>query len=95
VFLMLAGFYGAIEIVGFWHWSFPLLVLGANSIVAYCCANFLLRNFIADTWRVHLGRGTFQTLGPEWESMLTGTAVLLTLWLVLFWMYRNKIFVRI
>lgn len=93
-FLLLAGFYGVIDIIGFWYWAFPLLVLGANSIVAYC-ASGLLRGFLTDSLRTHLGRETFQSAGPEWEPILTGAAVLLVLWLMLFWMYRNKIFVKI
>jgi predicted acyltransferase len=96
-FLILAGFYFVIEVIGFWQWSFPLLVLGANSIVAYC-SNAIFRSFISATWRTHLGADTFRYFDtPEvrWEQPLIGLAVLVTLWLMLFWMYRNKIFVRI
>ena len=35
VILMLAGFYAAIEWKGWRRWSFPLLVIGANSIAIY------------------------------------------------------------
>jgi hypothetical protein len=34
-------------------------------------------------------------LGPAWESVLTACAVGVSFWLVTFWMYRNKFFVRI
>lgn len=97
VFLMLAAFYLVIEVIGFWHWSFPLLVLGANSIVAYCSNNFF-RRFIISNWQTHAGADTFRHFddgGVKWEPVLLGAAVLATLWLMLYWMYRNKIFVRI
>ena len=35
VILMLAGFYALIEWKGWRRWSFPLLVIGANSITIY------------------------------------------------------------
>jgi predicted acyltransferase len=34
-FLLLAGFYAVIEILGFKRWAFPLVVIGRNSIAAY------------------------------------------------------------
>lgn len=96
-FLLLAVFYLVVDIIGFWHWAFPLFVLGANSIVAYC-TNGLFRRFLKDTWKTHLGVDAFRYFDTEqvsWERPLLGLAVLLTLFLMLLWMYRSKIFVRI
>jgi predicted acyltransferase len=98
VFLFLAGFYLLIDMIGFWHWAYPLFVVGANSIFAYI-AYHTIRPFIAGSYKTHLGPDIFKYVDPywnvEWEPMITGAVVLLTLWLILFWMYRNKIFVRI
>ncbi len=96
-FLLLAGFFLVIDVIGFWRWAYPLFVLGANSIVAYC-ANGLFRRFLIDNWRTHLGAETFRYFDTEalkWERLLLGLAVLATLFLMLLWMYRNRIFVRI
>ena len=97
-FLMLAVSYLIIEIIGFWHWAFPLFVIGANSIVAYC-AYHMIRPFITSSYKTHLGADVFKMFedwgGVKWEPMMQGVVVLLTLWLILYWMYRNKIFVRI
>lgn len=99
-FLMLAGFYLLIDMVGFWQWAFPLFVIGANSIVAYC-GYHTIRPFIVGSYKTHLGQGVFRFLddtypeGVKWEPMVQGVIVLATLWLILYWMYRNKIFVRI
>jgi predicted acyltransferase len=99
-FLMLAVFYLIIEIIGFWHWAFPLFVIGANSIAAYCLYQVsAFRSFIAGSFKTHLAPDVFKVFdgwgGVNWEPMVQGAVVLLTLWLILFWMYRNKIFVRI
>ena len=45
--------------------------------------------------RRHLGDAPFAILGPAFEHVLVGASVLAAFWLVLFWMYRRKIFVRI
>ncbi|MBI2808553.1 MAG: DUF5009 domain-containing protein [Planctomycetes bacterium] len=97
-FLFLAVFYLIIDVIGFWHWAFPLFVVGANSILAYV-AYHTLRPFIVSSYKTHLGPDIFKWLDGYgdvlWEPMLTGAVVLLTLWLILFWMYRGRIFVRI
>ena len=93
-FLLLAGFYALIDAVGYRAWAFPLKVIGANSIVAYCMAH-LIDDFIIHSFQTHLGAGIFQVLGPAYVPLLSGAAVLLVYWLILFWMYRRQVFVRI
>ncbi len=44
---------------------------------------------------MHLGRGVFEIFGPAYEPVLRGAAVLLIEWLILWWMYRRKIFLSI
>ena len=60
-FLLLAGFYLVIDMIGFWHWSYPLLVIGANSIVAYV-AYYTIRPFISSSYGTHLGQDIFKHL---------------------------------
>lgn len=93
-FLLLAAFCWVIETRGYRRWAFPLLVIGANSIAAYLMAH-LWEDFIVSSFRTHLGQGIFDAFGPGVQPLLQGTAILLTFWLVLFWMYRRKIFLRI
>jgi heparan-alpha-glucosaminide N-acetyltransferase len=73
---------------------FPLLVIGMNSIAAYVLAE-TLRGFITDSFRIHLGPRFFGFLGGGVEPLVRGCAILAVYWLVLFWMYRRKIFLRI
>jgi heparan-alpha-glucosaminide N-acetyltransferase len=93
-FLLLAAFSWVIEIKGYRRWAFPLVVIGMNSIAAYLIAH-LCEDFITSSFRIHLGDAPFRLFGPALEPLLLGGAVLLTYWLMLFWMYRRKIFLRI
>lgn len=93
-FLLLAGFYGLMEIWGRKSWAFPLVVIGMNSIAAYCIAH-LFGDFISRNLRTNLGQGIFEICGVAYEPLLQGAAVLLVFWLLLFWMYRRKLFLRI
>jgi heparan-alpha-glucosaminide N-acetyltransferase len=93
-FLFLAGFYFVIDVRGRRRWAFPLVILGMNSIAAYC-ADWLWKGFVSDALVRHLGRGPFLILGPAYQPLLLGAATLLVLWLVLYWMYRRRIFLRI
>ena len=65
-----------------------------NSIAAYCMAH-LIPGFILQSFKIHLGREIFNHFGENWEPLVSGGAVLLVEWLILLWMYRNKVFVRI
>jgi predicted acyltransferase len=93
-FLYLAAFCWVMEVKGHKKWAFPLVVIGMNSIAAYLIAE-LLREFIIDSFHIHLGTAIFAVFGPAFEPLLLGIAVLSTYWLILFWMYQRKLFLRI
>ncbi len=93
-FLLLAVFTWLTEVRGYRKWAFPLVVIGANSIAAYFMAH-LFEKFIIDSLHTHLGRGPFQVFGGGPEPFTTGLAVLAVYWLLLWWMYRRKLFLRI
>lgn len=93
-FLMLAAFYAIIDLRGWKTWAFPLIVIGLNSIAAYVMA-WLLNGFITDALRTHLGPNFFKFAGDALTPLLQGAAVLLIYWLILLWMYRRKLFLKI
>jgi predicted acyltransferase len=93
-FLILAGAYGLIDVLGYRRWAFPLAVIGMNSIAAYCLYEVGAR-FIGESLKTHLGDGAFAVLGDAYLPFLRGAAVVVVLWLILFWMYRRRIFLRI
>jgi len=93
-FLLLAGFYAVMDLWRQRAWAFPLVVIGMNSIAAYCIAH-LFEGFVAQNLKAHLGQHFFQFAGQAYEPFLHGLAILLIFWLILFWMFRRKIFLRI
>ncbi len=93
-FLFLAAFIWVIEVKGFKKWAFPLVVVGMNSIAAYCIAHFM-EEFLNSSLRIHLGSNFFQFAGLGLEPFFRGAAILLCYWLVLLWMYRRKLFLKI
>jgi predicted acyltransferase len=94
ILLILAGFYAAIELQGWRKWSFPLLVIGANSIAIYVMS-WTIEHFISSALVRHLSPAPFAIMGPPFEPVLRGLGVLIVFWLILFWMWRRKIFLRI
>jgi len=93
-FLFLAGFSWIVDVKGYKKWAFPLVVIGMNSIAAYMIAH-LFERFIIDSFRINLGPNVFQIFGSGLEPFVQGVAVLLVYWLILFWMYRRKLFLRV
>ena len=93
-FLFLAFFYGIIDLSGKKKWSFPLMVIGMNSIAAYVLADGF-SPFIVNSLYIHLGDHYDQLFGIAYATLVKGILVLLLEWLILFWMYRKKIFIKI
>jgi predicted acyltransferase len=92
--LLLAAFYAIIDMANIKGWTFPLKVIGMNSIAAYFITE-TLRGFVGNNLKTHLGQNFFAFAGAGYEPLMHGIAILLVMWLMLFWMYRRKIFLRI
>ncbi|MBP3957320.1 hypothetical protein J8F10_18910 [Gemmata sp. G18] len=92
-FLLLALFAALLDTGLPGGWAFPLKVIGANSIAAYV-GEHLIKGFVLDSFRTHLGANIFTQAGP-YEPLASGVTFLVVFWLVLWWMYRHKVFVRI
>jgi predicted acyltransferase len=91
---MLAAFYYIVDMRGWRRWAFPLIVAGANSIALYMMSQ-LLKPWVGGLLERYLGVGVFAIAGPDLEPVLRTSAIGFVFWLVVYWMYRNKIFVRI
>jgi heparan-alpha-glucosaminide N-acetyltransferase len=93
-FFYLVIFSWLIEVKRWDRWAFPLVVIGMNSIAAYLIAH-LFDDFVTSSFLIHLGRAPFDLFGAALRPLILGFAVLTAYWLMLFWMYRRKIFLRI
>ncbi len=94
VTLLLAGFVAAIDWRGWKKWAFPFVVVGLNPITLYCMWQ-LTDAFVRAALKRHFGQNIYETLAGPAAPTVERFAVLLVFWLILFWMYRRKIFLRI
>jgi heparan-alpha-glucosaminide N-acetyltransferase len=93
-FLLLAAFYWVVDVLKIKGWAFPLIVIGVNSIAAYVIAH-LFDGFIEKNLVTHLGSGVFNAFGTAYQPFVHGAATLAVMWLILYWMYRRKLFLKI
>ncbi len=98
--LILSTLYGLIDMLKIRFWTFPFIVVGVNSIAIYCLGQ-LLKPWTERTLKTHFGSDIFQfwgyldSWGPIYEPAIQSVMIGLVFWLICFWMYRQKIFVRI
>lgn len=92
--LILAALYGFIDVLNYRTWAFPLVVVGMNSIAIYSMG-MLLKPWVRDTLKTHFGPDVFLVFGQLNEPMVRSTVTGLVFWVICWWMYRQKIFLRI
>lgn len=93
-FLFLAFFYWMIDIKEKANWAYFLKVIGMNSIAAYCIAD-ALGVYISKSLKIHLGENYASIFGLPYQSLIHGGLMLLIYWLILNWMFKKKIFIKI
>lgn len=93
-FLAMAALYLIIDRWALKRWAFPLVVIGMNSIAMYVMAH-TVTSFFHSALVTHCGKIPFRVLGEVFEPMLLGAAVLVILWLILLWLHRQRIYLRI
>ena len=94
-FLFLAMFYFIVDIKDKKKWFYFLMVIGANSIAAYVMADGGLRTLLHDSLFIHLGKNFDKIFGEAYATLVSGGLTLLLLWLILNWMYKKRIFIKI
>lgn len=94
VLLLISAFYAWIEWKRGVRWSYPLMVVGANSILAYLMAGTIERPLLEMLAR-HLTMAPFSILGPAYERLLQGAAGLAIFWFVLEALYKRRVFLKI
>jgi heparan-alpha-glucosaminide N-acetyltransferase len=93
-FLFLAAFSWFVDVRKHRGIAFPLVVVGMNSIAAYLMAH-LFEDFIQNSFRIHLGMRALNLFGPTLEPIFLGALTLAVYWLMLYWMFRKRVFLRI
>ena len=93
-FILLAAFFWLVDIQGYRKAFFWLIVIGMNSIAAYVISHTIVE-FIHHSIQIHISKTYDQAFGTTYESLVRGGLILFVEWSILYWMYKNRIFVRI
>lgn len=99
--LMLAGFYLVVDLWGYRRLALPLVVVGMNSIAMYMMSQ-MMKPWTRDQLKRHFGwvlekmnPELFTNLSAQYATIIEPTVVMLALWLICAWLYRQRIFFRI
>ena len=90
---MLAAFYYVIDVLGYRRWAFPFLVVGANSIAMYVLVH-VATDYMFRAFRTH-GHAVVNSIPGSFQTIALGAATLAVFWLILLWMYKRRVLVRI
>jgi predicted acyltransferase len=85
--LMYLVFYWLIDVRGFRKLAFPFLVIGMNAVAIY-----MSESIIPWSKTVAIFTNPFASALGSFTPLFHATAVLTVEWLVLYWMYKRKIF---
>jgi predicted acyltransferase len=94
-YLLLAFFYLTTDLLGWRRWVFPFMVIGANAIFAYMLTHpFSLLGDMAGKITGGLAQQV-SLVSPAGATLIRAASGLVLLWLVLYYLYRNKTFLRV
>ena len=82
-------FYWFIDVRGHRIWSFPFVVIGSNAIFVYMFTSLIPVSEKVGIFTRGIAGG-LGALGPLLHSL----SVLAVEWLILFWMWKRKIFIK-
>lgn len=89
-FMLLALFYLVIDVLGFRKWAFGFVVIGMNAIAVYMATHLINFRNIGGVFVEGL-----EKYAGNWYPFIYATAGFAVVWLILWWMYRKKTFVKI
>jgi predicted acyltransferase len=88
--LMMATFYLIIDVRGYTKWAFPFSVIGMNALAVY------MATILFDFRKVgNIFVGSLLPRVGRWDEVLARSTALLIVWLILYWMYRTRTFVKL
>jgi predicted acyltransferase len=88
--LLLAAFYWIIDVLGLKKWAFFFVVIGANPITIY-----ILQHLVSfDDFAAVFLTGIAKNAGA-WQPIVMPLGVITASWLLLFFLYRHKIFFKV
>lgn len=88
-FLVVAASYLVIDVAGFVKWTFPLVVIGANSLLAYVWDHVFDRS-ISDVLVLNLAHQYSEPV----DELIRAIGEVSVMWLLLYYLYRNRSFLK-
>jgi predicted acyltransferase len=88
--LLLAIFYLIVDVGGYRKWAFGFVVIGTNALAVYMATMLFDFRKIGNIFVGHL----LPRVG-HFSSLLEAAAAFTIIWLLLYWMYRTKSFVKL
>lgn len=90
--ILMLLFYWLIDVRGYKKWAFPLVVFGMNAIALYM-GNSLFGGQVAKIVNVFLNdiTGSMGQAGPTFNFIV----ILSVKWLIFYWMYNRRIFIKV
>lgn len=90
--LLFTFFYLIIDVMGFYRWAFPLILIGSNSILIYIAYEGLI-NF-GYTAEFIFG-GVIKYLPFLWQPVFTALSVTFVQFVLLYFLYKRKLFLKV
>jgi predicted acyltransferase len=88
--VLLALFYLVIDVLGFRKWAFGFVVIGTNAIAVYMATHLVNFRNIGGAFV-----GGLEKYAGNWYPLIYALAGFAIVWLILWWMYRKKTFIKI
>jgi predicted acyltransferase len=89
-YILLALFYLVIDVLGFRIWAFGFVVIGMNAITVYMAVHLVNFRYISSVLI-----GGLEKYTGNWYPFIHALAGFAVVWLILWWMYRKKTFIKI
>jgi predicted acyltransferase len=89
--LLLASFYLIFDVWGHSKWAFFFVVFGVNSIAVYMMAHMFDFSLIGNIFVGGLGR----FFASNVQDFVQAVAAMMVMWLIMYWMYCKKTFIKI
>ncbi|WP_299793876.1 transmembrane glucosamine N-acetyltransferase NagX [uncultured Shewanella sp.] len=89
--ILLSIFYAVVDLLKWQKLAFPFVVIGCNAIIIYLASSLINWKFTAQG----LFGGVIEATPASAQQLLLVISVLFVQWLLLFWMYKRDIFIKV
>ncbi|MFV7769315.1 transmembrane glucosamine N-acetyltransferase NagX [Shewanella marisflavi] len=89
--ILLAIFYALVDVIKLHRLSFVFVVIGCNAIIIYLASSLVKWEYLASS----LFGGLIHALPFDMQPLASALALLIVQWLLLYWMYKRGIFIKV